>query len=357
MKDIQTHLDKIRSDAAECLLLSNLVTDGKGEVFARTAEHLNALALEVGKTIATNGADTARAGDREEAVATDIAAAHRQQAARPRRMLPWLLVIVLGVIVGALALEVGKTMATNGADSARAGDREEAVATDVAAAHHRQAARPRRMLPWLLLFLGVSGAFFWANNPAKEYWSLSILQSKHETSPAPQDDTRQAIATLLSGEQAERKIWVEQLGVLAARVDNLVTALNNLETALDNLKTARAEIAGPSNKGSIGAEEKPPTAVTKPSAPEEKPVPREESRTSTLESPAAAKQSDRVRPATNRPPIEPVDRVGAIPVPPRRAELDPHKPTIGPSGCAQFRSFDPVSGTYVTLDGRRRQCR
>jgi hypothetical protein len=300
MKDIQTHLDKIRSDAAECLLLSNLVTDGKGEVFARTAEHLNALALEVGKTIATNGADTARAGDREEAVATDIAAAHRQQAARPRRMLPWLLVIVLGVIVG---------------------------------------------------------AFFWANNPAKEYWSLSILQSKHETSPAPQDDTRQAIATLLSGEQAERKIWVEQLGVLAARVDNLVTALNNLETALDNLKTARAEIAGPSNKGSIGAEEKPPTAVTKPSAPEEKPVPREESRTSTLESPAAAKQSDRVRPATNRPPIEPVDRVGAIPVPPRRAELDPHKPTIGPSGCAQFRSFDPVSGTYVTLDGRRRQCR
>jgi hypothetical protein len=300
MKDIQTHLDKIRSDAAECLLLSNLVTDGKGEVFARTAEHLNALALEVGKTIATNGADTARAGDREEAVATDIAAAHRQQAARPRRMLPWLLVIVLGVIVG---------------------------------------------------------AFFWANNPAKEYWSLSILQSKHETSPAPQDDTRQAIATLLSGEQAERKIWVEQLGVLAARVDNLVTALNNLETALDNLKTARAEIAGPSNKGSIGAEEKPPTAVTKPSAPEEKPVPREESRTSTLESPAAAKQSDRVRPATNRPPIEPVDRVGAIPVPPRRAELDPHKPTIGPSGCAQFRSFDPVSGTYVTFDGRRRQCR
>ena len=228
MKDIQTHLDKIRSDAAECLLLSNLVTDGKGEVFARTAEHLNALALEVGKTIATNGADTARAGDREEAVATDIAAAHRQQAARPRRMLPWLLVIVLGVIVG---------------------------------------------------------AFFWANNPANEYFSLSNLQSKHETSPAPQDETKQAIATLLSGEQAERKILVEQLRALAARVDNLVTALNNLETALDNLKTARAEIAGPSNKGSIGAEEKPPTAVTKPSAPEEKPVPREESRTSTLESP------------------------------------------------------------------------
>ncbi len=293
MKDIQTHLDKIRSDAAECLLLSNLVTDGKREVFARTAEHLNALALEVEKTIATNSADMARAGDREEAVATDIAAAHHQQAARPRRMLPWLLVIVLGVVVG---------------------------------------------------------AFFWANNPAKEYWSLSTLQSKHETSPAPQDETKQAIATLLSGEQAERKILMEQLGALAARVDNLARAL-------DNLKTALAEIAGPSNKESVGAEEKPPTAETKPSAPEEKPVRGEENRTSTLESSAAAKQSDGVPPATDSPLIEPVDRVGAIPVPPRRAELDPRKPTIGPPGCTQFRSFDPVSGTYTTLEGRRRQCR
>ena len=293
MKEIQTRLDKIRSDAAECLLLSNLITDEKREVFARTAEHLNALALEVEKTIATNSADKARAGDREEAVATDIAAAHHQQAARPRRMLPWLLVIVLGGIVGAL---------------------------------------------------------FWANNPAKEYWSLSTLQSKHETSPAPQDETKQAIDTLLSGEQAERKILMEQLSALAVRVDNLVTAL-------DNFKTTRAEIAGPSNKESVGAEEKPPAAETKPSAPEEKPIHREESRTSTLESPAAAKQSDRVPPATNSPLIEPVDRVGAIPVSPRRAELDPRKPTIGPSGCRQFRSFDPVSGTYVTLDGRRRQCR
>src|ERR1700704_2262055 len=128
MKEIQTRLDKIRSDAAECLLLSNLITDEKREVFARTAEHLNALALEVEKTIATNSADKARAGDREEAVATDIAAA-------------------------------------------------------IAAAHHQQAARPRRMLPWLVVIVlgGIVGALFWANNPAKEYWSLSTLQSKHET--------------------------------------------------------------------------------------------------------------------------------------------------------------------------------
>jgi len=298
MTDIQAHLDKIRSDAAECILLSSLATDGKREVFARTAEHLNALASEIEKTIATNIVDkgtqgesvhVARPADHEQAVAADIAVAHQQPAARPRRTLPWLSVVVLGGIVAA----------------------------------------------------------FWANNPVKEYWSLlPTLQLKRETSPAPQDETKRALATLLSGEQAERKILMEQLGALAARLDSLVTAL-------DNFKTSRGEIAGPSSK--VGAEERPPPAETKPSAPEEKPVRGEENRTPTLESPAAAKRSDAVPPATDSP--EPVDRVGAIAVPPRRAELDPRKPTIGPPGCTQFRSFDPVSGTYTTLEGRRRQCR
>ncbi len=301
MTDIRAHLDKIRSDAAECILISSLATDGKREVFARTAEHLSALASEIEKTIATNTAHkgtqgesvhVVRPADHEEAVAADIAVAHQQPAARPRRMLPWSLVVVLG---------------------------------------------------------GIVGAFFWANKPAKEYWSLlSTLQPKHETSQAPQDD-KQSIATLLSGEQADRKILMEQLSVLTARLDNLATAL-------DNLKTARAEIVAPSNKESVGAEEKPP-AETKPSAPEEKPVRREENHTSVLESPAAAKQSGGVPSATDSPHIESVDRVGAIPVPPRRAELDPRKLAIGPAGCTQFRSFDPVSGTYTTLDGRRRQCR
>jgi hypothetical protein len=298
MTDIQAHLDKIRSDAAECILLSSLATDGKREVFARTAEHLNALASEIERTIATNTVDkgtqgesvhVARPADHEGAVAADIAVAHQQPAARPRRMLPWLLVVVLGGIVAA----------------------------------------------------------FWANSPVKEYWSLlPTLQSKRETSPASQDEAKQAIATLLSGEQAERKILMEQLGALAARLDSLATAL-------DNLKTSRGEIAEPSNK--VGAEERPPAAETKPSAPEEKPVRGEENRTPTLESPAAAKRSEGVPPATDS--SETVDRVGAIAVPPRRAELDPRKLTIGPPGCTQFRSFDPASGTYTTLEGRRRQCR
>jgi hypothetical protein len=145
MKEIQAHLDKIRSDAAECILLGALVPDAKREVFARTAENLNALASAVEKTIATNGLDVARAANREETVATDNAATHHRQQA-PRRMLPWLLAIVLGVNVG---------------------------------------------------------AFFWANSPGKQYWPIASLRSKHEPPPAPQDETTQAIA--LSSEQRERK--------------------------------------------------------------------------------------------------------------------------------------------------------
>jgi len=301
MTAIQAHLDKIRSDAAECILLSSLATDGKREVFAKTAEHLNALATEIEKSIVTDTTDkglrggsvhAARPSDHEEAVpAANIAAADQQPAARPRRMLPWFLVVVL----------------------------------------------------W-----GIVAAFFWTNNPVKEYWSLSsTFQSKRETSPAPQDETKQAIATLLSGERAERKVLMERLDALAARLDGLVRAL-------DDLKTSRGEIAGPSNK--VGKAEKPSPAETTPSAPapEETPILREENRSPTPENPAAKKRSDGASPATDSP--ESVDGVGAIAAP-RRAELDPRKPAIRPPGCTQFRSYDPVSGTYTTFEGRRRQCR
>jgi hypothetical protein len=198
MTDLQAQLNKIRSDAAECRLLSSLATDGKGEVFAKTAEHLNALASEIEKTIATNGADKRTRGesvleprpaDHEEAVAAEIAVAH-QPAARAPRMLLLLSVVVLGSIVA---------------------------------------------------------AFLWANNPVKGNWSLSsTLQSKPEATPAPADEAKNAIAILLSGEQAERKILMDQMAALAARLDGLVTALDNLKISLDNFKLSRGELAEPS---------------------------------------------------------------------------------------------------------------
>jgi hypothetical protein len=299
MTDMQVHLKKIRSDAAECLMLSSLATTEKREIFVKIAEHLNRLASEVERTMAIDSANVTRAEHRPEAVVTD-------------------------------------QMAT------------ENIATDSAAAHHQQAARPRRLLLWLLVVVlgGIIGALFWADNPTKEYWFSSTFQSKHETSPAPKDEIQKALATFLSDEQAERKVLREQLSALAARVDDLVTALNDL-------RTARADVGRPSNKEAVGAEGKPPTAEIKPSTLEESPVRREENRNSTPENPAAAKPSDGAPRATDSPLIEPVQ---SIPILPRRADFDPRRPIVGPHGCTQFRSFDPVSGTYTTFDGRRRQC-
>jgi hypothetical protein len=324
MTDIQTHLSKIRSDAAECILLSGLATDdARREMFVKTAQHLNLLAFEIEKTIAANSAKSPHGESvtlvplaHEEAVTTDIAAVDKHAAG--------------------------------------SGDPEKAVDADIAAAHHKPAARPRRMLPWLLVIVlgGIVCAFLWANKPVKDHWTLLstlpsklfALQSTHEAASSPQDDAKQALATVLSEEQADRKRLSDQIGALSARIDNLVTALGNLQIS-------RGEVAGPPNK--IGVEDQAPIAEPKSVAPETKPVYREQNNIPAPEAPAAAKQSGGVSPPIGSP--ESVDRVGAIAVAPRRAELEPRKPS-GPVGCMQFRSFDPVSGTYTTLDGRRREC-
>ena len=66
MTDIQTHLSKIRSDAAECILLSGLATDdARREMFVKTAQHLNLLAFEIEKTIAANSAKSPHGESRD----------------------------------------------------------------------------------------------------------------------------------------------------------------------------------------------------------------------------------------------------------------------------------------------------
>jgi hypothetical protein len=50
---MQTQLEKLRTDAAECARIRDLATDPKKrELFGRLAEHLNALASEVEHAIA-----------------------------------------------------------------------------------------------------------------------------------------------------------------------------------------------------------------------------------------------------------------------------------------------------------------
>jgi hypothetical protein len=58
MKDMQEHLERLRTDAEECRLISDLATDvRKRQLFARLAEHLNVLASEVERAIQAAGGE------------------------------------------------------------------------------------------------------------------------------------------------------------------------------------------------------------------------------------------------------------------------------------------------------------
>ncbi|HLG84928.1 MAG TPA: hypothetical protein VKY22_28310 [Bradyrhizobium sp.] len=53
MKDMRLQLEKLRADAAECRLTSELATDlQKRELFARLASHLAVLASEIERAAA-----------------------------------------------------------------------------------------------------------------------------------------------------------------------------------------------------------------------------------------------------------------------------------------------------------------
>ena len=53
MQDMKAHLEKLRTDAAECALIRDLASDPeKRALFTRLAEHLGTLASEVDAAIA-----------------------------------------------------------------------------------------------------------------------------------------------------------------------------------------------------------------------------------------------------------------------------------------------------------------
>jgi hypothetical protein len=52
MKDMQTHLEKLRNETAECEIIAKLATDkAKSEQFIRLAQHYRVLASEVERAI------------------------------------------------------------------------------------------------------------------------------------------------------------------------------------------------------------------------------------------------------------------------------------------------------------------
>ncbi len=63
MKDMVAHLEKLRADAAECVMIRDLAVDqSKRELFARLAEHLQVLANEVERAIKAVPSRSALAG-------------------------------------------------------------------------------------------------------------------------------------------------------------------------------------------------------------------------------------------------------------------------------------------------------
>jgi hypothetical protein len=54
MQDLREKLEKLRTDAEDCALISKLATDmAKRQIFAKLAEHLGQLANDVEAVIAT----------------------------------------------------------------------------------------------------------------------------------------------------------------------------------------------------------------------------------------------------------------------------------------------------------------
>ena len=52
MEDYQVHLEKLRKDAAECVLIRDLATDlAKRDMFDRLSRHLDQLADEVERSL------------------------------------------------------------------------------------------------------------------------------------------------------------------------------------------------------------------------------------------------------------------------------------------------------------------
>jgi hypothetical protein len=95
MNDIQTQLEKLRREAAECLVLSNLAKDPeKQQLFARVAEHITGLAAAVQNELATEPANAVPA--------PKTPVADQQATTRFRQMLPWFVVVIFLAAAGAL---------------------------------------------------------------------------------------------------------------------------------------------------------------------------------------------------------------------------------------------------------------
>jgi hypothetical protein len=95
MKNIEMQLEELRSEAAGCLVLSNLTTDPeRRKLFVRLAELITGLASAVQNDVAAEPTDVVPAAD--------TAVVNQKQAIGSRQMPRWLVAVVLLAAAGAL---------------------------------------------------------------------------------------------------------------------------------------------------------------------------------------------------------------------------------------------------------------
>jgi hypothetical protein len=192
MSDIQRVLEKLRTEVAECRVLSNVATDPeKRELFARVAEHISGLASAVQNELAVEPAKVADVIDQEPANAIFVAD-KEVQAPGPTivpksasiflQMRPWLIVVALTAAAGTMIL-----------------------------------ARAVKDPPF------------------------TALETKVDPPPTSQEETRQAFADLKQAIAEFRSAEEDKRRLLSQQFDALVLRL-------DNLEKARAEIAEPATK-------------------------------------------------------------------------------------------------------------
>ena len=300
---MQAQLTKIRTDAAECLLLSSIATDKKSQMFATMAEHLNDLATELERTLAANSVNAA------------------SSAPDPR-------------LAPSLAPGGGESLAEPAVSVRRDAEPE-----------RKPAEKPRRLWPWLVLVAAATGgSILWADLHADRL-TERLPAGLHEyladylpfIADRPIDVLRNQATAKPAGavvEQSEREALSDRLRALAARVDSLASEM-------EKLRAAQAQSARPGDRAAPAAEK--PQSQAKPAAQEEKHPLLPEDITFTVSKPDE-------QPSGGAGGDSSVESGG------RTVAAASDKDLRRARSCAHFRSFDVASGTYVTYDGRRRPC-
>jgi len=184
MSDIRSVLEKLRSEVAECLVLSNVATDPeKRQLFARVAERISGLASAVQSELVTEPAK-ATYGLQQPADLVPIFDPKRMDAAD-------------STIVPKLPMK-------------------------------------SRMRAWLAVVFLIAGAGAFVLARAEKDSSVPALQAKIEPKPAPQEGAKEAIGEFRSAEEGKQKVLSQQLELLASRIDNLERAHAEVEGRATN---------------------------------------------------------------------------------------------------------------------------